>query len=331
MEGKRFEETEFRAEEDFEKIVKENSKRLFGGKTIYFDLKNKVDTKSLGGTIPDGFLFDFKDQANPEFYMVEVELAKHDFYKHIFPQITKFFAFFKNSKSRSELTDKLYSFITSNDALNREFTGFLGKREIYKTIKESIENSQNILLIIDENKPEFQEVMETYTDTWDKIVKLELLKEYRADNKTILQLNPDFEDIGLAEPIVQKDEEERYDESFHLEGVDKSVIAIFETIKRAMIDLDKSIKLNPQKYYISLRKNRNFAYLDFKRKKIKIAVMLPLEVGKKVIKNYKLREFTEGIKRFYNHDSFEVTVDNENNLSEILNLLTLAYKEQERA
>ena len=41
--------------------------------------------------------------------MVEIELAKHDFYRHIFPQITKFFGFFKNSKSRSELTDKLFS------------------------------------------------------------------------------------------------------------------------------------------------------------------------------------------------------------------------------
>jgi predicted transport protein len=329
MEGKKFEETEFRTEDDFERIIKENSRRLFGEKTVYFDLKNKVDTKFLGATIPDSFLFDFKDQENPEFYMVEIELARHDFYKHIFPQITKFFAFFKNSKSRSELTDKLYSFITSNQRLNQEFKNFLGKKEIYKTVKESIENSQNILLIIDENKPEFQEVMETYTDTWDKIVKLEIFKQYSTNNKTILQLNPDFEDIGLAEPIVQKDEEEKYDESFHLEGANNSVIAIFKTIKHAMNDLDKNIKFNPQKYYISLRKNRNFAYLDFKRRKIKIAVMLPLKVGKKVIKNYKLRKFTEGIKRFYGHDSFEVTVDNEANLREILNLLALAYKEQE--
>ena len=101
MDGKKFEETEFKTEADFENIVKENSKKLFGEKTIYFEIKSKVDTKALGATIPDGFLFDFKDAENPEFYMVEVELARHDFYKHMFPQITKFFAFFKNSKSRT--------------------------------------------------------------------------------------------------------------------------------------------------------------------------------------------------------------------------------------
>ena len=40
MDGNRFIETEFKSEEEFEKIVKENSKTLFGSKTIYFDLKN---------------------------------------------------------------------------------------------------------------------------------------------------------------------------------------------------------------------------------------------------------------------------------------------------
>ncbi len=329
MDGKKFEETEFKLEEDLERVVKDNSKKLFGEKTVYFEVKSKLDTKSLGGTIPDGFLFDFKDTENPEFYIVEVELSRHDFYRHIFPQITRFFAFFKNSKSRSELTDRLFSIIESNDKINQEFRRFLGKKEIYKTVKEAIENSQNILLVIDENKPEFQEVMETYTDTWDKIVKLEILKQYTAENKVILALNPDFEDIAFAEPVAKKEDEEKYDENFHLDGIDSNVISIYEKIKEHMKKINPDIKLNPQKYYISLRKNKNFAYLDFKKKKIKIAVMLPLEIGKKEIKNYRLREFTEGVQRFYAHKSFEVTVDDEKNLEEILNILELAYRKQE--
>src|SRR3989344_4134792 len=251
MDGKKFKEIEFKIEDDFEKVVQRNSKRLFGEKTIYFEVKNKVNTKSMGGTIPDGFLFDFKDAENPEFYMVEVELARHDFYKHMFPQITKFFAFFKNSKSRSELTDKLFSIIELNNKISQEFKNFLGKKEIYKTIKEAIENSQNILLIIDENKPEFQEVMETYTDTWDKIVKLEILKQYTAENKVIMALNPDFEDIGLATPVAQKEDEERYDEAFHLEGIDSKIVSIYNKIKEYVVKIDPNIKLNHQKYYIS--------------------------------------------------------------------------------
>jgi len=103
MDGKKFAETEFKYEPDFERIVKENSTTLFGEKTVFSDLKNKVETKTLGSAIPDGFLFDFKDVENPDFYLVEVERREHDFYKHIFPQVTKFFAFFKNTTSRNFL------------------------------------------------------------------------------------------------------------------------------------------------------------------------------------------------------------------------------------
>jgi hypothetical protein len=91
---KKFTEFTYDNENDFEKLTKNNSKLLFGESTIYIDLKTRVDAKALGGSIPDGLLFDLKDVASPEFYLVEVELAKHDFYRHIFPQITKFFAFF---------------------------------------------------------------------------------------------------------------------------------------------------------------------------------------------------------------------------------------------
>ena len=58
--------------------------------------------------------------------------------------------------------------------------------------------------------------------------------------------------------------------------------------------------------------------------------MLPYEIGKKNIKHYRLREFTEGIKRFYGHESFEITLDNPSNIKEVLNLLEVAYREQEK-
>jgi len=95
--GKRFVEYEFEKEADFEKEISENFKLFFGQDSIFIDAKKKIETKSLGNSIPDGFLFDLSDKDNPEFYLVEVELAKHDFFNHIFPQITKFFGFFKNT------------------------------------------------------------------------------------------------------------------------------------------------------------------------------------------------------------------------------------------
>ena len=148
FEGNKFNETEFGREETLENIVKNNFKTLFGEEAIYFDLKNKIKTKTLGASIPDGFLFDFKNKEDIQFYLVEVELAEHDFEQHIFPQIKKFFAFFKNPKSREELISRLFNFIKSNPKIESEFKNYLGTKEIYKTLKDVIENSQNILLII---------------------------------------------------------------------------------------------------------------------------------------------------------------------------------------
>lgn len=97
---------------------------------------------SLGAFIPDGLLFDLKDIDSPEFYLVEIELARHDFYKHSFPQITKFFAFFRNPKGQNDLIEKTFSLIQSDKELENEFKQFLKGREIFKFVKDTIENSQ---------------------------------------------------------------------------------------------------------------------------------------------------------------------------------------------
>lgn len=103
--NKTYSEFQFEIEADFEKEIVLNSKLFFGPNSIYIDAKKKIETKSLGNSIPDGFLFDLSDTENPEFYIVEAELAKHDFYTHIFPQLTKFFGFYKNQKGRTDLVD----------------------------------------------------------------------------------------------------------------------------------------------------------------------------------------------------------------------------------
>ena len=287
-----------------------------------------VDSKSLGSAIPDGFLFDFRDEENPEFYLVEVELEKHPFYKHIFPQITKFFAFFKDSTSRASLVEGLFNYIKSNPVLEKEFKKYLGRREIYKALKDTIDNSQNILLIIDENKAELEEVSKTYTDTWDKIVKVEILKKFSHEEKDIFVMYPDFENIGLVEIEDKFDAEKRYSENFHLQDADENVVSVYTTLKAEVMKFDNSIKVNPQKYYISFRKNRNFAFLKFRKKKLHIIIMLPYETWVNLIKKHKITQLAESIQKFYNGASFQVTIRNKENLDEIIDALKEAYKSQ---
>lgn len=331
--SKEHKEKKFNTEEEFEQTIKDNFKILFGSKTIYIDLKNKLETKVLGGTIPDGVLFDLSDKEDPQFYLIEVELGKHGFFSHVFPQITKFFALYKNDSARSVLIERLHQFVANDPRILEEFKQLSSKSgEIYKYIKDSIENSQNILLIVDEQFREIEEIKKTYIDTWGKFVKVEILKVFTDNENKILTLEPRFEELeelevgDTSETGVESNE--IYDEKYHFDGISQPIVNAYDKIKQKMTGLDPEIRFNPQHYYISIRKSRNFAFIKPRTKKLKIVVMLPIDVGKSVISNHKIRQLSEGVRNFYGGPCFEVQIENDSNLEEIFNILEQAYSKQ---
>lgn len=324
--GCRYNEKQFKIESDFENLLIQNSKILFGQDTIIIDSKKKLETQSLGGTIPDCFLFDLSDIDNPEFYIIEVELAKHSFFNHIFPQITKFFAFFKNQSSQSELIEKIHSIIISDSKLQTEFKNKIGNRELYLYIKDLIENSQNILLVIDNEKKELPEIIETYTDTWGKIVKVAILKEYISKDDSIITISPDFENIEtfdiISPELNDKDgKEKKYTEEYHLDGIDENTKEIYVKMKSRLFEIIPAIIYNPQRYYISLRKKRNFAYFQIRKKKINIVVMMHIDHVKEKIHAHQIKPLSQGIQNFYNGDCCKIIIEKNDNLEEIITVL----------
>ncbi len=310
------------SEEEFEKDILANAKSFFGKNIIYIESKKKIDTKDLGGSVPDGFLFDLSDGDNPDFYLVEIELSSHDFFKHIFPQITKFFAFFKSSKNRAKLVEKIFSIVNTNSSLKREFKKYLGEKEIYKFIKDVIDDSQNILLIIDGEKKEIPEITETYTDTWGKIVKLLTIRKFSNKKDFIFVLDPEFERIEYGpEESSDEDETDYYTEEFHLDGVDELVKKAFFEIKNRLLKVNSDIQINPQKYYISIRYGKNIAYFKFRKKKIRLVVMLPEAQIREKIKNHKVHSLSEAVQRYYNGSCGEIIIENLENIEEVIALL----------
>lgn len=313
----------FSKENDLESLVIENHKLLFGERTIFIK-KSKIRTEELGDSIPDGFLFDLKDTNNPQIYLVEVELIQHDFYKHIFPQITKFIAFFSNAESRKKLIENLFKSIKYNESLEREFKRYLGAKEMFKAITDAVENSQNILLILDGEKPEIREAKKAYAE-WDRLVKVQILSLYRKNRETILTITPPFEEVDVMD-ASKSDLEGEYNEKYHLDIGNKEVSSIYQIIKSKILKFDKSIIINPQHYYISLVKNKNFAFIQVRRTKMHIVVMLPYAAGKKLIKKNKVSPLGQGVQNFYNGPCFRVTIENKKNLSEIIKLLKIAAR-----
>jgi hypothetical protein len=67
--GKRFAQIKYAIEKDFEEEVVAQSKILFGKSTIYINAKKKIDSKSLGAVVPDGFFLTLRTQPTRSFML----------------------------------------------------------------------------------------------------------------------------------------------------------------------------------------------------------------------------------------------------------------------
>lgn len=326
--GKKFAEVHYNLEEDFENDIFKQPQMFFGHKSILIPEKKKVGTKSLGGAIPDGYLIDLADSGSPEFYIIEVELAKHGFFEHIFPQVTKYFAFFKSNDKRRELVEKIYTTILADPGLKQSFEREIGTKEIHKFLSDIVEESQNILLIIDGEKEEVPETMATYTDTWAKIVSLMIVKKYSNDGSEAFSVDPAFEQMRISdiETLPEPTEEVIYSEDYHLENVENHVKEIYFKIRNELQELDQNLVINPTKYYISLgtkvgTKSEYICVVQFRKKKIRIVVFSKEQEVRGEVKHHVVVHLGETTQRFWNHESCEIIVDNEENIDEVISVL----------
>lgn len=294
LNGESFEQVIYSREEDFEQLVAKNAGTIFGDKAIYIDTKKKVKTSSLGGTIPDGFLIDLSDSDDPQFYLVEVELQSHDFFNHIFPQITKFFAFYRDSKQRQKLIDAMFRLFREDANLENKIRESIGSREIYKFLKDTMDDSQNILIIIDGPKPEFKEIIDTYTDTWAKMVKVEIVNHFRRDSNDILTVEPPFQSIPFedaisASPDKEMSEPSQYTEEFHLEGCEANVRDTYSRLKSEFLSVKSTLRFNPVKEYVGVRDIRNIAVIYFYKRKLLVGCVLPEDEVNRIVQHHKVR------------------------------------------
>lgn len=322
--NKTYTQIQFDKEADFEREVVNNSKLFFGSNSIYIDAKRKLTTKSLGNTIPDGFLFDLSDIQNPEFYIVEVELAKHDFYNHIFPQITKFIGHFKNPKNKSDLVEKLFSIISEDASLKNDLKHRIKEKEIYKFLKDTLERSQNVLLIIDADKKELPEIMDTYSDTWGKMVKKIQLTKFSCDAESIYAMNPEFENIeyvGIEIDDPKDVVELEYTEDYHLEGASEIIRETYYDLKKAILASGIGLIFNPQKHYISIRNDRNIAFFIIGRKKIRLVVKQSDEITRNEVFHHPVKTLAATVQKFWNGPSCAIIIEDRENLDEVKALL----------
>lgn len=332
--GTVFHKKKYKYESEFEDMIFKNSTLFFGEDTILIQKKTKISGSSLGNTIPDGFLFDFSDMNDIKFFLIEVELSNHSFYGHIFPQITKFFSFLRtDNPNQIELVDEMYRIISTNENLFMRFKEKIKNTDyidLYKFLKDTIESSQDILILIDEDLPKFKDIQGTYTDTWDKYVKILKVEEYVNNKDSIYSVTPDFKVLSETEAIFIQDENsigaKKYTEEFHMEDKTEFVKKTYHKIRDSLSEFT----FNYQRYYISIRNPRNFAFLRCRKKFIRLVVMLPKDEVKQIVTHYELQTPSIGVQNFYNGPCTYIIIKSLDHIDEVCQILRVASGKMEK-
>lgn len=188
---------EYENEAELEAMIFEHYREIFGKNTLLFS-KKKINSPARIGTIPDAFVIDF---GSRRWFVVEVELSRHQVYEHIVTQITKFLNAVKSSKSIHELAKMIHTDII-NDPYKRALLEVNGiKEDKFKEILEILETPPEIVVIIDELTGKVNEAIGLLSNALSFNVEAIEFKTFRRENSHSLD-----DHIHLFEEIAQRSE-----------------------------------------------------------------------------------------------------------------------------
>lgn len=184
--NKTFNYYDYLTEKEFEQVIIENSKQIFGSQSVYIDIKKRIGDSII--TIPDGYLIDFSFEGDPRLYIIENELASHDPYKHIGSQILKFAISYKASgrKIKAFLLEHLMAEKSMIDLVEKGLK-HAGYRNIDAFLESIIfEKPVAAIIIIDRTTEELENVLSQLTMDTDILE----FQTFVNDNEKIHKYNP---------------------------------------------------------------------------------------------------------------------------------------------
>lgn len=159
------------SEDEFEQVVKEHAKDIFGEESIYLDIKHKLRSRAGISSIPDGYVIILRDQ--PHWHIVEVELSSHPLYEHIVPQVTKFISGIKNPSTQREIVDALYQEIDRDEFRKLRLRKAIGTTETYKFLSDLLSKSPVVTVIIEKHTEQLDEAISALAHPQIKVVEFQ--------------------------------------------------------------------------------------------------------------------------------------------------------------
>ena len=165
-------------------------------------------------------------------------------------------------------------------------------------------------------------------------MKILIVKNYGPKKNGIITVIPPFEQIEYIDAITMEEEdvgvEARYSQEFHLDGVQEEIKDVYYAIINKLLLIYPNLTVNPQKYYISLRDNKNFSFIHVRKKKIRMVVRLEEKRVREILKKHVVVHLRQSVQDFWNGPSCEIIIENNNNLLDLIKVLKEAKEKQDK-
>lgn len=167
-------------EKEFHPIVKEHAREIFGENTRFLDISVRLRSEAGLGSEPDGIVI---DPVNGKLYVVEVELSKHDPYKHINDQLTRFINGLDNWETKNKVVEALFNEITSSRDLKDYFDRTV-RENLYRWLSQLLSKPPTIVVVIEEKTRDVLEACRILMRSYDTKI-LEFKTFQREDAPTV--------------------------------------------------------------------------------------------------------------------------------------------------
>ena len=194
----RFQQLQYSNERELETMATENKHSLFGERIIYFP-RQIISSQAGISKIPDGLFLSLDTIERSKLWIVEYELANHDFERHIFPQILGFLSALKNESTKKRIKEMMFNTIKKQKSFVDMIKQVLPHdEEIYHFLELIVDRSPSIVIVIDKKSPELEELVDqisTTTKVRSSILEFITYAAAKAGKKIHLMDTLDFRQV----------------------------------------------------------------------------------------------------------------------------------------
>jgi len=185
--GKQYHWSNFKNEEELEKLVQENANLLFGQHALYFPVKKRLESK-FKERVTDGLLLDLSEP--PRFWIVEVELSRHDLEQEVEPQIRGFLRAFEKEESISQILSVIYEKVQSDSEIKRRIRERIGSDgDIHHFLSQILHEKSGVLVVIDDLTEEIQGLSEEWSRLYGEVRVLEV-QQFTSGKELAISFTP---------------------------------------------------------------------------------------------------------------------------------------------